>query len=459
MTPSKGYRPSFTIDSSIALITNLGLLVTVFITSIVISRTLGPADKGIYSFALLIPTAGAQLLNLGLSSANIYFLGRNRLASGPLVGNALLFSMCAGGVSALLLLLLSPWIRTHFLSGVTEFHIYLAIPLIPGLILHDMVTNFLLADRKMLQVGSVQIVQPIVYLLCLIFFYYADQISVLTALISYVAGFFISFLMGLFFLITGRYLTSFAVNLVLLRQTLQFGIKQHLGTIFQILNYRVDMLFIAAMLTDADLGFYSVSVMVAETVWRLPGTIGTVLYAKIAADPDKDNAQFASLICRTTVLITLLIVVLLFFASEILIPLLYSTAFYPSVRALQLLLPGVLFLAVAKILNSLIVGTGKPELPTIAAGVSLVVMVVFDLLLIPTMGINGAAIATSLCYLASGCMSLYFFQRVTGSRWYSCLLFRGRDVQTFVTTVRQLMRESGLVPSREHSPPHQPMDM
>ena len=104
MTHSKGYRPSFTIDSSIALITNLGLLVTVFITSIVISRTLGPADKGIYSFALLIPTAGAQLLNLGLSSANIYFLGRNRLASGPLVGNALLFSMCAGGVSALLLL-------------------------------------------------------------------------------------------------------------------------------------------------------------------------------------------------------------------------------------------------------------------------------------------------------------------------------------------------------------------
>ncbi len=100
-------------------------------------------------------------MNLGISSAHVYFLGGEKHTPTQLLGNAIFFALCFGGGPALLLLVLSPWLRNYFLTGITDLHLYLMVPLIPFLIFHDSVHHhFLLAHRRMLRLSCVRVIRP-----------------------------------------------------------------------------------------------------------------------------------------------------------------------------------------------------------------------------------------------------------------------------------------------------------
>ena len=45
-----------------------------------ISRLLGPEGAGAYTVALLLPTLLSQLLNLGMASANVYFVASKQFS-------------------------------------------------------------------------------------------------------------------------------------------------------------------------------------------------------------------------------------------------------------------------------------------------------------------------------------------------------------------------------------------
>jgi len=64
----------------------------------------------------------------------------------------------------------------------------------------------------------------------------------------------------------------------------------------------------------------------------------------------------------------------------------------------------------------------------VAAGISLAVNVPLNLLLIPGMGIAGAALASTVSYSVTAAVTLAVFLRVSGNRWFDTIVIKREDL-------------------------------
>ena len=94
-------------------------------------------------------------------------------------------------------------------------------------------------------------------------------------------------------------------------------------------------------------------------------------------------------------------------------------------------------LSVGRVMAGDIKGRGRPGLVSVGAFVAVIATVVFDLTLIPTLGIEGAAIASLLTYGTSATFLLIAYLRLTGAR-LSALVPRWGDVRALVRHARHL---------------------
>jgi O-antigen/teichoic acid export membrane protein len=432
------YRPAFAIDSFFNFATQLLIFTLSFFSSIIIARTLGPYGKGVYSLVLLIPTMVASIINMGINSANIYYIGKKAFPINKIVGNAITYSICVGTTLTCLLLLIEPIIKQYFLKTIHHYYFYLTIPMIPFFLVIENIHYVLLAYRKMTKLTALRLIRPFIYVSFLIIFWYLLTLSIYNVIIANIFGLLAAIVIGFYFLIKDGYFTGFVTDMTIFAHTIRFGSKQHLGTIFQFLNYRVDMLIIAALLTNTDLGLYSISVLIAEIIWYLPSSVGQILYVKIAAETEDSADSFTPLICRSIVLVVFLACLLLYALSDIIIPWLFTSSFFPSVIALKLLLPGILSLSISKVLGSDLIGRGFPQYSTIAAGASFIATVILDLLLIPLMGINGAALASSIAYSINAFIIVYLFKKTSNVPLIEIFLCKKDDFQEYFRIIKSL---------------------
>src|SRR5882724_5905745 len=74
-----------------------------FATSILISRTLGPSDSGVLTFAMLVVTWTVTFGNLGFFDANIYLLSSRRFTLSEATMTSFVLSLVSGLLYGLLL--------------------------------------------------------------------------------------------------------------------------------------------------------------------------------------------------------------------------------------------------------------------------------------------------------------------------------------------------------------------
>jgi O-antigen/teichoic acid export membrane protein len=95
--------------------------------------------------------------------------------------------------------------------------------------------------------------------------------------------------------------------------------------------------------------------------------------------------------------------------SLVVIPLLFGAAFAPAVLPACILLIGLAGEGVAAVAIAYLYGNGMPGMASTGVGVGVAVTVVLDLILIPKMGIVGAAIASTAAYLSTTLACVWFF--------------------------------------------------
>jgi O-antigen/teichoic acid export membrane protein len=96
-----------------------------------------------------------------------------------------------------------------------------------------------------------------------------------------------------------------------------------------------------------------------------------------------------------------LAVVPLWAAAGWLIPALYGSAFDDAVTPARIILVGLVLEGVAGVVTAYLYGIGRPGLNSWAMGAGLAITVLLDVLLIPSFGSTGAAVASATAYLGS----------------------------------------------------------
>ena len=130
--------------------------------------------------------------------------------------------------------------------------------------------------------------------------------------------------------------------------------------------------------------------------------------------------------------------------SPLAITWLFGGQFEPAVTPLMLLMPGVVAVSAARVLGSYMFSQGKVIYNTYTTFIALGVTLVLDLALIPVLGINGAALASSIAYAVSLLATLWFYRRLTGARIGGALVPRLSDGRYYVDLWRRLTAQHSL---------------
>jgi O-antigen/teichoic acid export membrane protein len=205
---------------------------------------------------------------------------------------------------------------------------------------------------------------------------------------------------------------------------LSLGVRGQLGNLATFFTYRLDVFIVNFFLGPADVGIYAVGVVVAEALWQVPQAAAVALFPRTARTGTSSDgaAEFTCAVSRHVLFIATLIGLALAVAAPILIPLVFGARFGDAVAVVWWILPGTVALSLGKLASADLAARGKPEYSSVFALVSLAVTVLLDFLLIPKMGIRGAALASSTAYLVDSLLLTATLRKILGVRWRDLLV-------------------------------------
>jgi Na+-driven multidrug efflux pump len=116
------------------------------------------------------------------------------------------------------------------------------------------------------------------------------------------------------------------------------------------------------------------------------------------------------------------------------------------------MLPGIVAYSVVAVLGPYLVGSGAPATYTMAVLAGLAINVAADVVLIPLVGMPGAAIGASIAYAATALVVVLAFVRMTGQGVRDTLVPRRADAALLRRTGRRRGVMAG--PPREEARAH-----
>jgi O-antigen/teichoic acid export membrane protein len=198
----------------------------------------------------------------------------------------------------------------------------------------------------------------------------------------------------------------------LAREICGYGIRGQIGGMLSLVNLRLDVAILGALVGPGTLGVYAVASKYAELL-RLPGlAITYVFYPRLAARDRQEASRAVIVLLPRAVAFTALAAVPLAVAVPLL-PYVYGAAFTSAMLPAVILLFGLIGEGAAGLVSAYLYAVGRPGANSLALGVSVVVTIVLDLTLIPRYHATGAAAASAIAYLTSSAalLACYFVVR------------------------------------------------
>ena len=169
------------------------------------------------------------------------------------------------------------------------------------------------------------------------------------------------------------------------------------------LNYKMDIIMIRHFGTATVVSIYSVAVGVADYLWLIPDSFKEVLFSKAAF---KDKTDSFNISLKISVIFTSMASLVLLCIGKWAIPFLYGAEFFESYSVMAILLIGIPFMSVFKILSPLYVTQGDTRTYLMNLLCGIICNVILNAILIPKVGIMGAAVATVVSQISCGIYAL-----------------------------------------------------
>jgi O-antigen/teichoic acid export membrane protein len=389
---------------------------------VLVARSLGANDRGYFAFILLVPHILAQLGTLGVPLAITYFAARRPRATGKIIRAAAApVGLQLIGCVVLQVVVLAILLR-HDPSRV-QFAGALSLGLIPGLFALQYGLAVLQGQQRFRPFNILRVMPSAMYSfgVLAVYVFGAGNLIAITAVqvgavdlvgaaVLYVAWKGVVGGQGQQWRSVfrdrrgvGRGSRSPADDQSPSRRELiSFGARGLLGSMSAVETFRIDQAVIGLFLTPTALGLYVVGVSITNLPRFLTQSVGMVAYPAIAS-ASATTVKYR-LIWRyfwIALGITIVVVVPLEMMANVLIPFFFGREFARSVPIAQILLAGTVALGCRRVLADGARGAGYPGLGTFAEVVAWMALAPALAILVPTMGINGVALALAISWLVS----------------------------------------------------------
>ena len=405
--------------------------------SAIITRLLGPTNRGVFGLAILIPEILVSFGNMGLGTANVYYIVKDHYPLKKVLGTTIVFTIFIS------LLLIGIGARCLFFEGILKDSAQLLqkfapiiLASIPFILIWLYNQAFLIALKKIQSLNTFRIFESALPLLFFLVFYLVTRDALQAAIKSWVLTILIiGFICFLILKNHQVYPPKFSKNY--LKEGLSFGLREHFSNVFHMLLLRVDFFFISSLLGAEALGYYTISVSVGELLLFLPQSVVVPFAPILLGLKQTDAEEFTPVVTRCIFFIMILACVALGLSGKLIIWILFGKQFFPSFNPLLCLLPGMFALGIFPILKIDLINRNKPGIVSLSSGFALLCNLVLNYFLIPRWGINGAAISSSISYGLAVCLLLRVYLSQSRHSLKEVMILKYSDV----VLIKQILTE------------------
>jgi O-antigen/teichoic acid export membrane protein len=394
------------------------------LSSIIVARHYGPTGQGIIVALLLIPQMVINYGDLGVSESIMYHLSNNKGSIKSIkktllkiFASLLLIMMLGFGIYLIffpysdieysyhlgflyIILLFSYQVLTFIFRGYLKLNIYNLSSLILNLSILSLVVICVILDFPIIYVFISYIVSTVVSIIYL--------------------------LSKLKFNPVEKGKDEFET-----KDIYSYGIKTYAYKISASTESQFDKFMIAIFLPSEQLGFYSIAVVFSSLsylfiVQPIASIILPILNKiEVISEKQKIITLINKLIFWTGIFFGVFLIVF----SELIIQLVYGTAYLPALIPLWILLTGVILKAPMSILGYYFKSIGKPEVLIKISTISMVLNVLAGIIFIPKYGIVAAALISTMSYTIYSLLLSRKYMQATHQGYIDQYVFNKQEIR------------------------------
>jgi stage V sporulation protein B len=179
------------------------------------------------------------------------------------------------------------------------------------------------------------------------------------------------------------------------------------------LLWRVDQFLVNDKTSTQQLGLYITAVTVAEMAQVLTGALTQVMLPKQAQGSLVDATAFSAVVVRVNLLFSCVVALGLAVVSPFAIRLVYGSEYTGAIVPLLALLPGIVGASVLGPCQTVLVRLNKPSRVAVIYFSMLALNIGLNLLLIPSLGITGASLSSTIAYVILSALMIRWISRAT----------------------------------------------
>ena len=380
------------------------------VTSLLSARFLGPAGRGDLLVIMLWPPVCARLVALGFASANRYWVAKDPTCVSTLFSNAIIFGLVVGGTTLALAEVIIPHLVGER-SAETMWLVRLYLVNIPAALILLLMLGLLDGARRFGWSGTSRLTSFIVQAVGYVLLWRLGAFTLRNASITVIVAQFSAMAISLFAVLRElrpNWQPSWSRG----KAALNYGLRSYPGSLADFTTLRLDQLLLGGIASSAAIGLYFVAARISELTTVLGSSVADALMPEVAASQQADRAErLLAKSFRLTLYTLLLVLIPFWFATPFILRFAYGEAFLAATGTLRILLLAAVVLGAGDVVVSGLNGFGHPGLSTIARITAAIVTVISLLILLPRMGIVGAAVASLLGYSSTLIFALFWLLR------------------------------------------------
>ncbi len=379
-----------------ASILNIAASAASAIAGLLAARYLGPSVKGQYAAVTAWFGAALVLGEVGQQSAIVYYVAHAPERARDYVATSRNIMLATGAAAAIVGIFLAPHL-SHHVPSVTLA--YRALFLCSPFVFIGGSFMFALQARSIQRWMITRTVQPVAYLVLTVTLIATHLLTLDRAVLVVIGSLLVQALVAYRYCERSRLLGG-NHDRRLGRDVLGYGTSQLLATTPTAVNTNLDQILLSQSVPSASLGQYALAASLTSVATPLVAPIGSVLFPRLAAG--SDDAGAAKKLQWTAVLVTLglaaAIMAILAAVAMPIIPSFFGAGYRPSVMLVWIMAPSGVFLALNQVVGDLLRGRGQPLAVALSQGAGAALTVVLLIILIPIIGVVGAAVTTTVTY-------------------------------------------------------------
>lgn len=387
------------------------------------SRFLGPEQYGLYTMLLLVPYLFGRFGHLGLDAANAFF-SHNDKSERIIFSNSIIVITFSSGLFTLVIFVDS--FVYKYLSFGYEFKTFLSMLAIVAFSMFRTLFQSLLIGKDKIKINSIISIFDSLYpLIGLMLLYFFNALSAFNLMLVTLVGLLLTSCLIMWNVSFGR-CSDF--NVSFLKRSIRYGFDSWVNNISNQMLYKIDFFLIGYFLGLESVGIYAIAVMLAEKSWYLSGALGNAIFPKLKCYDDTKAFQLATSVAKLNLVIVTISLVLIAVLGDFLIPILFGESYSLAYETILILTPGIIALAIPKVLVSHLAARNKLRIAVRASVSSVLLNLILNLLLIPQFGLIGAAVASSISYVIYLAIYVIEYRKEFSCKYRSILIPNVNDL-------------------------------